>query len=100
MNEADQLPVDLAADAAIRERFQRQLAATPPAASGRTSAFDWLGHRAPATEDEGKWVPHPEMTPRRIDRRRQPQKEQEAKRVVSQKCRSQSWPCNEADSKR
>ena len=40
------------------------------------------------------------MTPRRIDRGWQPQKEQEAKQVVSQKHRSQSWPCDEADPKR
>ena len=50
VNEADRPRVDLAADAAIRERFQRCLAATPratptgPAAPGRTSAFDRLGH--------------------------------------------------------
>ena len=40
------------------------------------------------------------MTPRRIDCGWQPQKEQEAKWAVSQKCWSQSWPCNEADPKR
>ena len=56
VNEADRPPVDLAADAAIWECFQRWLAATPPTTTGRTSAFDRLGHRAPATEDEGKWA--------------------------------------------
>ena len=46
VNEADHPPVDLAANAAIRERLQRCLAATPrptstgQATSGRTSAFD------------------------------------------------------------
>ena len=50
VNEADRPPVDLAADAAIRECFQRRLAATPwptsteQATPGRTSAFDRLGH--------------------------------------------------------
>ena len=50
VNEADRPPVDLAADAAIRERLQRHLAATPQPTStgqptsGRTSAFDQLGH--------------------------------------------------------
>ena len=100
VNEADRPPIDLAADAAIRERFQRRLATTPPAATGRTSAFDRLGHRAAAPDEEGKWAPHPEMTPHRIDRGRQQQKEQEAKRAVSQKCRGQSWPRDEADPKR
>ena len=67
VNEADRPPVDLGADAAIRERFQRCLAATPPATTGRTSAFDWLGHCTPAHQEEGKWAPRPEMTPRKID---------------------------------
>ena len=50
VNEADHPPVDLVADAAIRELLQRHLAATPrptstrQATSGRTSAFDQLGH--------------------------------------------------------
>ena len=50
VNEADRPLVDLAADAAIRECLQRHLAATPlptstgQATSGRTSAFDQLGH--------------------------------------------------------
>ena len=50
VNEADCSPVDLAADAAIWEHLQRHLAATPwptstrQATSGRTSAFDQLGH--------------------------------------------------------
>ena len=50
VNEADPPLVDLVADAAIWERFQRCLAATPrptstgQATSSRTSAFDRLGH--------------------------------------------------------
>ena len=49
VNEADHPPVDQAADAAIREHFQRHLVATPhptsigQATSGSTSAFDRLG---------------------------------------------------------
>ena len=83
VNEADRPPVDLVADAAIRERFQRCLAATPramttgPATTSRTSAFDRLGHRTPTPQEESKWAPHPEMTPHKIDRGRQPHKEQE-----------------------
>ena len=40
------------------------------------------------------------MTPRKIDHGRQPHKEQETQRVVSQKRRSQSRPRDEADPKR
>ena len=49
VNEADRPPVDLAANAAIQERFQRCLATTPQAtptgqaATGRTSAFRPVG---------------------------------------------------------
>ena len=86
VNEADRPLVDLAADTAIRERFQRRLAATPSA--GRTSAFDRLGHHTPADQEESKWAPRPEMTPRRIDCGRQQHKEQETKRAVSQKHQS------------
>ena len=81
VNEADRPPVDLAAEATIREHFQRCLAATPQATStrstitGRTSAFDQLGHHAPTPQEESKWAPHPEMTPRKIDHGRQPHKE-------------------------
>ena len=98
--------VDQAANAAIQERFQRCLAATPramptgQAATGRTSAFDWLGHRTPTSQEESKWAPCPEMTPRKIDRGRQPHKEQETQRAVSQKHWSQSRPRDEADPKK
>ena len=91
VNEADRPPVDLAANAAIQERLQRCLAATPwptssgQATSGRTSAFDQLGHRALAPQEEDKWAPQPEMTPHKVDHGRQPNKEKEPQRAVSQK---------------
>ena len=44
--------------------------------------------------------PHPEMTPRKIERGRHPHKDQETQRVVSQKHRSQSQPRDEADPKK
>ena len=100
LNEADRPPVDRAADAAIRERFQRGLATATPATTGQTSAFDQLGHRTPTQQEEDKFAPRPEMMPRKIDHGRQPHKEPEAQRVVSQKRRSQSWPRDEADPKR
>ena len=56
VNEADRPLVNLAADAAIQEHFQRCLVATPhststgQATSGRTSAFDRLGPQAPAPQ--------------------------------------------------
>ena len=106
VNEADHPPVDVAADAAIREHFQRCLAATPratptgQAATGRTSAFDWLGHHTPTSQEESKWAPHPEMTPCKIDRGRQPHKEQETERAVSQKRQSQSHPRDKATPRR
>ena len=106
VNEADRPPVDLAADAAIRDRLQRHLAATPrptstgQATSSRTSAFDQLGHQALAPQEEDKWAPRPEMTPRKVDRGWQPNKEQEPQQAVSQKRRSQSRPRDEADPKK
>ena len=106
VNEADRPPVDLAADAAIWECFQRCLAATPratptgQATTSRTSAFDRLGHHTPTPQEESKWAPHPEITPHKIDHGRQPHKEQETQRAVSQKHRSQSRPRDEADPKK
>ena len=106
VNEADCPPVDLAANAAIWEHFKRHLAATPQAtptgqaATGRTSAFDRFGHCTPTSQEEIKWVPRLEMTPRKIEHRWQPRKEQESERAVSQKRRSQSRPRNEADPKK
>ena len=98
VNEADHPPIDLAADAAIWEHFLRCLAATPrsmptrQATSGRMSAFNRLGHQMMAPQEENLWVPQPEMTPRKVDRGRQPDKEQESQWARSQKCRSQSRP--------
>ena len=106
VNEADHPLVDLVADASIWECFQRRLAATPratstgPAATGRTSAFDRLGHHTLTPQEESKWAPHPEMTPHKIDHGWQPHKEQETQWAVSQKRRSQSWPRDEADPKK
>ena len=106
VNEADHPPVDLVANTTIREHFQRCLATTPQAtltgqtATSRTSAFDRLGHRTPTSQEESKWAPHPEMTPRKIERGWQPHKEQESERAVSQKRRSQSCPHDEADPKK
>ena len=40
------------------------------------------------------------MTPHKIDRGRQPHKEQETQWTVSQKCRSQSRPCDKANPKK
>ena len=106
VNEADHPPVDLAADAAIWERLQRCLAATPwptstrQATSSRTSAFDRLGHQTPAPKEEDEWAPRPEMTPCKVDCGRQPNKEQESQWAVSQKRWSHSRPCDEADPKK
>ena len=91
VNEADHPPVDLAADAALWECFQRRLVATPwststgQATPGRTSAFDRLGHRTPAPQEEDQWAPQPEMMPRKVDRGRQPNREQEPQWAASQK---------------
>ena len=106
VNEADCPPVDLVADTAIRECFQRHLATTPratptrPATTGRTSAFDRLGHCTPTPQEESKWAPRPEMTPHKIVRGWQPHKEQETQWTVSQKRRSRSRPCDEANPKK
>ena len=106
VNEADHPPIDLAADAAIWEHFQRCLATTPrsmpagQAASGRISAFNRLGHWALAHQEENPWTPQPEMMPRKVDRGRQPEKEPESQWAKSQKHRSQSRPCDEANPKK
>ena len=67
LNEADRPPVDRAA---IQECFQRRLATATPATTGQTSAFDRLGHHTPTLQEEDKFAPCPEMTPRKIDRGR------------------------------
>ena len=106
MNEADRPLVNLAADAALRKCFKRRLAATPrstptsQATSGRTSAFDRLGHQTLAPQEEDEWVPQPEMTPRKVDWGRQPNREQEPAQAPSQKRQSQSRPRDEVDPKK
>ena len=106
VNEADRPLVDMADDAAIQECFQRRLTATPQAtptgqaATGRTLAFDRLGHRTPTSQEESKWAPHPEMTPHKVECGQHPHKDQETQRAVSQKRQSQSQPHDEADPKK
>ena len=106
-NEAERPPVDQVADAALRERLQRHLKASPwttpgsQPASERVSVFDRLGHRTQDTQKEDKWAPHPEMTPRKVERGRQPGRDQDSSsRPPSQKRRSQSHPQEEASAKK
>ena len=106
VNEADHPPVDLAADAALRECFQRCLAATPwststgQATPGQTSVFDCLGHRALAPQEEDQWAPQPEMMPRKVDRGQQLNREQEPLWATSQKRLSQSRPHDKVNPKK
>ena len=106
-NEAKRPPVDQAADAALRERLQRCLKASPWTTPGsqpvseRVLVFDRLGHRVQNIEKEDEWAPHPEMTPRKVERGRQPERDQDSlSRPPSQKRRSQSRPWDEASAKK
>ena len=106
-NEAERPPVDQAADAALRERLQRRLKASPWTTLGsqpvseRVSVFDRLGHRAQDTQKEDEWAPRPEMTPRKVEHGRQPGRDQDSSsRPPSQKRRSQSRPREEASAKK
>ena len=106
-NEAKRPPVDPAADAALRERLQRRLKGYPwttpgsQPASERVSVFDRLGHRMQDTQKEDEWAPGPEMTPRKVERGRQPGRDQDSSsRPPSQKRRSQSRPREEASAKK
>ena len=106
-NEAERPPVDQAADAALRELLQRRLKASPWTTPGsqpvseRVSVFDQLRHRAQDTRKEDEWAPHPEMTPRKVERGRQPGRDQDSSsRPPSQKRRSQSPPQEEASAKK
>ena len=106
-NEAERPPVDQAADAALRERLQRRLKASPwttpgsKPASERVLVFDRLRHRVQDTQKEDEWTPRPEMTPRKVERGCQPGREQDSSsRPPSQKRRSQSHPRDEADAKK
>ena len=70
-NEVKCPPVDQVADAALQERLQRHLKASPWTTPGsqpvseRVSVFDRLRHRAQDTQKEDEWAPRPKMTPRR-----------------------------------
>ena len=106
-NEAECPPVDQVADAALRERLQRCLKASPWTTPGsqpvpeRVSVFDQLGHRAQDTQKEDEWAPRPEMTPWKVQRGRQPGRDQDSSsRPPSQKRRSQSRPRDEASAKK
>ena len=106
-NEAECPPVDQAADAALRECLQRCLKGSPwttpssQPASERDSVFDRLGHRTQDTQKEDEWAPRPEMTPRKVERGRQPGRDQDSSsRPLSQKRRSQSRPREEASAKK
>ena len=106
-DEAERPPLDQAADAALRERLQRRLKASPwttpgsQPASEKVSVFDRLGHRVQNTQKEDKWTPRPEMTSRKVERGHQPERDQDSSsRPPSQKRRSQSHPRDEASAKK
>ena len=106
-NESERPPVDQAMDAALRERLQRHLKASPWATLGsqptpeRVSVFDRLGQQAQDTRQEDQWAPRPEMTPRKVERGQQPGKAQDSSsRPPSQKRQSQSHPRDEANAKK
>ena len=109
--------VSAAADAALRERLQQWATALQPpttksAATGHVSAFDWLEHRKQSPQKEETWATCPEMTPRKVERRWQPDRAQEYSsgsagrseqgpdQSSSQKRCSQSHPWDEVDSKK
>ena len=107
LNEAKCPPVDQVADAALRERLQRHLKASPWTTPGsqpvseRVLVFDRLGHRVQDTQKEDKWAPRPEMTPWKVEHGRQPGRDQDSSsRPPSQKRRSQSHPREEASAKK
>ena len=99
--------MDQEADAALRERLQMHLKASPWTTPGsqpvseRVSVFDRLGHRAQDTQKEDEWAPHPEMTPRKVEHGCQPGRDQDSSsRPLSQKRQSQSHPQEEASAKK
>ena len=107
LNEPECPPVDLAADAALRECLQRRLKGSPwttpgsQPASERVSVFDRLRHRMQDTQKEDEWAPRPEMTPRKVEHGCQPGRDQDSSsRPPSQKRRSQSHPREEASAKK
>ena len=103
------LPVDDAADAAIREHFQqrravstRMIPAGMESSAGWVSAFDRLGHRVQTPQKEEEWEPRPEMTPRKVDRVHQSSRTagSEPPHSTSQKRWSQSRPRDEGEPKK
>ena len=103
------LPVDDAADTAIRERFQQRRAVATwviptgmESSAGRVSALDRLGHRAQTPRKEEEWEPRPEMTPRKVDRGHQSSCMacSEPPHSTSQKRQSQSRPRDEGEPKK
>ena len=106
-NEAKRPPADQAADTALQEHLQRHLKASPWTTPGsqpvseRVSVFDRLGHRVQDTQEEDEWIPHPEMTPRKVQRGRQPGRDQDSSsRPPSQKRWSQSRPRDEVNAEK
>ena len=99
--------MDQAADAALRECLQRRMKGSPWTTPGsqlvseRVSVFDRLRHRVQDTQKEDEWTPRPEMTPQKVERGRQPGRDQDSSsRPPSQKRRSQFRPRDEANAKK
>ena len=106
-NEAERPPVDQVADAALREHLQKRLKASPWTTPGsqpvseRVSIFDRLRHRVQNIEKEDGWAPNPEMMPGKVERGRQPERDQDSSsRPPSQKRWSQSRPRDEVSAKK
>ena len=106
-DEAKCPPVDQVADAALRERLQRRLKASPWTTPGsqpvseRVSVFDRLRHRVQNIQKEDEWAPRPEMTPQKVECGHQPGRDQDSSsRPPSQKRRSQSRPRDEASARK
>ena len=59
-------------------------------ASGRQSAFDWLGHRILSPQKDDQWVPRPKMTPQKVERGHQQHQDKGPPCSTSQKRHSQS----------
>ena len=115
---AQLLPVSVAADATLRERFQQRRAtapqppATKPAPTSHVSAFDWLKHHKQSPQKEDPWTTHLEIMPQKIERGWQPdrsqecsgrstsQSEEQSARSCSQKRHSQLRSRDEVDSKK
>ena len=100
------LLVDDATDTALWERFQQwratasQPAPSGPEATGHQPAFDQLGHWVQSPQKDDQWAPRPKMTPQRVERGRQQNRDQEPLCSTSQKRCSQSRSRDEVDSKK